>query len=166
MRTGHQAIVQLIIAYTLVGAFVFTVIMTCLSRIGWVRFADAKQQRRLFVVLIIALVTIGLGVLSNFLELDPGLVVKQIETRAIVGMWERTRILLALVDTLPDQRAIALVANPPTSFPDVERIIQGVDPQNLRASDPDVARQTLKIRIVDMLRHPGELNVWQRALSE
>ena len=44
----HQELIRLTIAYTLAGAFVFTVVITCLSLVGWIRFADKKQQQKLF----------------------------------------------------------------------------------------------------------------------
>src|SRR6266403_1628301 len=43
----HQELIRLTIAYTLAGAFVFTVVITCLSLVGWIRFADKKQQQKL-----------------------------------------------------------------------------------------------------------------------
>lgn len=67
----HRVLIQLIISYTLVVAFVFTVLVTCGSLIGWVKFADRRQQGRLFTVLIVSLVSICLTAFGGFLELDP-----------------------------------------------------------------------------------------------
>jgi hypothetical protein len=67
----HSEIVRLTITYTLLGAFVFTVLITCGSLIGVVRFADSKQQKRLFTVLIVEIVIICLGVFADFLKFDP-----------------------------------------------------------------------------------------------
>ncbi len=53
-------LMQLVVGWTLVGAFVFTVIITSLSLVGWVRFADKSQQKRLFHALVIEMV-LGLG---------------------------------------------------------------------------------------------------------
>jgi len=75
---SHIELMKLVIAYTLVGAFVFTVAITCLSLVGWIRFADKKQQSKLFTTLIVELVVIGLGTFTNLLQLDPA------ETRAAV----------------------------------------------------------------------------------
>jgi len=69
--TVHSAIIKLTIAYTLLGAFVFTVIITCLSLIGIVRFADRAQQRKLFMGLIVELVVICLGFFTDFLQFNP-----------------------------------------------------------------------------------------------
>jgi hypothetical protein len=44
------------IGWTIVGGFVFTMIVTCLSMVGWVRFADRSQQKRLFTLLIVEVV--------------------------------------------------------------------------------------------------------------
>jgi len=75
----HAGIIKLIIAYTLVGAFVFTVIITCLSLVGWIRFADPTQQRKLFVALIVELVVICLGSFANLLKFDPKQVQKEVQ---------------------------------------------------------------------------------------
>ena len=70
----HKLVIQLAIAYTLVGAFIFTVVVTCLSLVGWVKFADAKQQNRLFQVLILELVVICVAFFGDFIKFDPRLV--------------------------------------------------------------------------------------------
>jgi hypothetical protein len=86
---SHVQILQLIIAYTLAGAFVFTVIMTCLSLVGWVKFADSAQQQKLFYALIVEVVTIGVGFFAGFLKFDPKSVAddirKQTEVRGDVA---------------------------------------------------------------------------------
>jgi hypothetical protein len=51
---------KLALGWTIVGGFVFTTIITCLSLVGWVRFADRAQQKRLFAVLIVEVV-VGAG---------------------------------------------------------------------------------------------------------
>lgn len=72
MSTDHQIAVQLIIAYTLVGAFVFTMVITCGSLVGWITFSDVTQQQKLFVVLIVELVVIGPGSFSDSLRHNAG----------------------------------------------------------------------------------------------
>lgn len=67
---AHIELIQLITAYTLVGAFVFTVVVTCLSLLGWVKFADASQQKKLFGTLVVQLVVVGVGFFSDFLKFD------------------------------------------------------------------------------------------------
>ncbi len=69
--TVHASIIKLAISYTLLGAFIFTVVATCLSLIGIVKFVYPKQQNKLFGVLIVELIVICLGVFSNFLNLNP-----------------------------------------------------------------------------------------------
>lgn len=67
----HVTLIKLVIAYTLIGAFIFTVIVTCLSLIGIVKFLNPNQQNKLFAVLIVEVVTISIGVLSNLLLINP-----------------------------------------------------------------------------------------------
>jgi len=61
----------LVIGWTIVGAFLFTTVITCLSLIGWVKFADAKQQRKLFSALIIEVVVAAGGKAVGGVQLDP-----------------------------------------------------------------------------------------------
>ncbi|MBA7679839.1 hypothetical protein ES703_88144 [subsurface metagenome] len=75
---NHPQLIQLIIAYSLAGAFVFTVIVTCLSLVGWIKFSDTKQQQRLFTVLIVELVVVCVGFFAGFLRFDPTKVVAEI----------------------------------------------------------------------------------------
>lgn len=51
---------QLVVGWTLVGGFVFTMIVTCLSLVGLVAFADKRQQGLLFKALVLQLV-VGVG---------------------------------------------------------------------------------------------------------
>ncbi len=67
----HIELIKLIVAYTLTGAFVFTVAMTCLSLIGRIRFASEAQQKKLFYVLILELTVVCVGFFSDFLKFNP-----------------------------------------------------------------------------------------------
>ena len=67
---AHVAIIKLAIAYTLLGAFIFTVVITLLSLIGVVEFKSAKQQAALFGALILEIVAVGVGVFKDFLNFD------------------------------------------------------------------------------------------------
>ena len=107
----------------------------------------------------------GVGSFAGFLNFNPTPVVRQIETKAIVDVQERVSRLLDQVDALPDPRVLRLTTDPPTSSPEVEQLIRAVDPQNLRATNPAVARRTLKMRIVYMRRQPEEIAAWEAALS-
>jgi predicted nucleic acid-binding Zn-ribbon protein len=75
----HVAIIKLAISYTLALAFVFTVVITCLSMLGWVKFADPKQQKRLFVAVVVQLAVGSVGVFFDFLKINPTEVKEQIQ---------------------------------------------------------------------------------------
>jgi hypothetical protein len=64
-------LMKLVIGWTFVGAFVFTVITTCLSLVGWVKFADRKQQQRLFQVVIIELVVGAAAQVAGVARFNP-----------------------------------------------------------------------------------------------
>lgn len=53
-------LMQLAIGWTIVGGFVVTMALTCLSLVGWVKFADKRQQNKLFSALIVQVV-VGAG---------------------------------------------------------------------------------------------------------
>ena len=104
----HQEILGLVISYALVGAFLFTLLVTCLSLVGWIKFADLKQQRRLFGVLVLELVAGCLAFFFNFLNLNPSKTLRQIETRTVLShrqvVDEFTTLLDPLVDAYIDQK--------------------------------------------------------------
>lgn len=67
---SHQEIIQLIISYTLLIAFVFTVVITCLSLIGKITFSNPHQQNKLFMVLVVELVIVCVGYFAGFINLN------------------------------------------------------------------------------------------------
>jgi hypothetical protein len=78
MSAFQVQLIQLIVAYTLTGALVFTVIITCLSLVGWIRFADQAQQNKLFSVLAVQLVVVSVGFFGGLLNFDPQQVERKI----------------------------------------------------------------------------------------
>ncbi|HUA67078.1 MAG TPA: hypothetical protein VMA13_00905 [Candidatus Saccharimonadales bacterium] len=68
---NHVQIIQLVVAYTLLGAFVFTVAITCFSLVGWIKFANKKQQQKLFAVLIVQLIIGCVGFFTRLLQFNP-----------------------------------------------------------------------------------------------
>ncbi len=75
----HIQLIQLVVAYTLAGAFVFTVFVTCLSLVGWIKFANSKQQQKLFATLIVEVVAVSIGFFGGLLKFDPKQVQQNIE---------------------------------------------------------------------------------------
>jgi hypothetical protein len=91
----HDQIIKLVIGYTLMGAVVFTVIVTCLSLIGWVTFAESGQQQKLFYVLIVEIIGISVGYFSGLLKFNPAEVRQQIISDADTAkkrLWELSSI--------------------------------------------------------------------------
>jgi hypothetical protein len=81
----HGMIIKLAIAYTLVGAFVFTVVVTCLSLVGWIQFADSGQQQKLFYIVIAEVAAIGVGYFSGLLKFDPAQVQREVVLSSILN---------------------------------------------------------------------------------
>jgi peptidoglycan L-alanyl-D-glutamate endopeptidase CwlK len=76
---AHIELIKLVIAYTLVGAFIFTVVVTCASLVGLIKFANPKQQSKLFYALIIELVTVSVGSFADILNFNPAGIANKIE---------------------------------------------------------------------------------------
>ena len=74
-------LIKLIIAYTFTAVLVFTAVITALSLIGKVRFAEQAQQRTLFRVLIVELVIVSIGFFGGFLKFDANEVQREIVTK-------------------------------------------------------------------------------------
>ena len=91
----HDQIIKLVIGYTLMGAVVFTVVVTSLSLVGWVTFADPSQQQKLFYVLIVEIVGIAVGYFGGLLKLNPTKVREQIISDAETAkkrLWELSSV--------------------------------------------------------------------------
>ena len=68
--TKHIEIIQLIVGYSFAAVLAFTALITAASLIGWIKFSDEKQQRKLFNVFIVEIVVLGLGFFSGLLTFD------------------------------------------------------------------------------------------------
>lgn len=71
---------KLVIGWTIVGGFVFTMIVTCLSLVGWIKFADPRQQQKLFYALIIEVVVLAGAMVLRGARLDVKNVAREVET--------------------------------------------------------------------------------------
>jgi len=80
--SGHALLMRLVIGYTVVGAFVFTVVVTLLALMGWVKLPDRKQQKYLFYAVIGEIVVLCLGQFTGVLQFDPGPVHERINAEA------------------------------------------------------------------------------------
>jgi hypothetical protein len=67
----HQELIKIVIAWTCVGAFVFTLLITCASLTGLVKLADKKQQNKLFALLIVELGLVGVGTFVDVIKFSP-----------------------------------------------------------------------------------------------
>ena len=87
----QRLIIQLAIAWTLVGAFVFTVATTCLSLVGIVKFAERAQQRKLFYILIFELVTICVTFFGGYLNFSPKAATQSVQQQSVYDYWRSVR---------------------------------------------------------------------------
>lgn len=98
MSQFHQDLIQLSIAYTCLGVFIFTAVATCLSLIGWVEFTDKSQQKKLFYALIIEVVFIAVTFFGGVLKFDPKSVSTQAEKSILKSAQEKGVIYIQVPD--------------------------------------------------------------------
>lgn len=79
---SHQEIITLIIAYTCVGVFVATSIITVLSLINVLKI-DPAAKNRLFAILIVEVIVIGVGTFSGFMKFDTKSLSDKVESLAL-----------------------------------------------------------------------------------
>ena len=131
----HIPIFKLTIAYTIVGAFIFTAVITCLSLIGLVKFAKPSQQSKLFAILIVEIVTICVGAFSSLLQFNPKEAQREVERPLVVavnaarGQADSARTKLqdeVLAGLKPDAAGLALLLLKQTKAKNIElRLISG-----------------------------------------
>lgn len=92
----HIEIIKLVIAYSLVGSFLFTLVVTCLSLVNVIKSIDKKLKRKLINVLVVEVAVIAIGSFSNLLKLDAGTVSDNIRSD------ERDEVTSKILGTLPN----------------------------------------------------------------
>lgn len=110
----HPEVIALIISYTLVGAFVITVLLTLASLIGIIKFADQAQQRKLFAVLIVEMVAVCMAVFTGYVNLSPKDTVESIESKV-----EQQNVATAQVLEAINTRAILTLTSGEFSLDDM-----------------------------------------------
>lgn len=145
---------MLVVGWTLVGGFVFTTIVTCLSLVGVIKFADKKQQQKLFAVLVVELlVGVGAKVLGAA-TLDQAGVAHTIgETGRNAGIAEVVSVLAepttAGAPTI-DRAQLDTVAN---LFRPVPGTVMAKDISDLRAKIQQLPAGTVKHEDVKTLKN-------------
>lgn len=119
---------KLVIGWTIVGAFVFTTMITCLSLVGWLAFKVAAQQKKLFQALIVEVVVLAGASVLGGVRLDPRPVAKNLRADgANEALVDVTRQLLASdrADVAVDKEVLkSLVARiqPRAGTPEAEQV--------------------------------------------
>lgn len=70
MTMEHVEVTQLIVGYSFAAVLAFTAIATAASLVGWIKFANESQQKKLFNLLIVELIVIGVGFFSDYMKFD------------------------------------------------------------------------------------------------
>ena len=121
---------KLVVGWTVVGGFVFTTAATLLSMVGWLKFADPKQQKLLFKTLV-AEVIVGAGASAlGGIRLDPD--VAREESRTEGG---NEVLLAAIQDGLAPKAGAPAVADKR----ELERLASRVRPTKRGVQEAEVA---------------------------
>jgi hypothetical protein len=100
----HQNIIQLGVAYTLLGVFIFTAVATCLSLIGIVKI-EKDFQKKLFYGLIFETAIVAVTFFGGVLKFDPQEVYKQAEKDIIKSSQERGVIYIQVPNQTIEKEA-------------------------------------------------------------
>jgi hypothetical protein len=83
-------LIRLVIAWTCIGIFIATAIVTLLALVKVIELAEKKYLDRLFTVLILEVVGIGVGVFAGFVQL-PATVEKEVQAAGARTLATRIR---------------------------------------------------------------------------
>jgi hypothetical protein len=78
---------------------------------------------------------------------------------------ERVKRIADAIDKLDDASAIKLVQTPPVQDPQVQKVVEARDPQNLRFKDGKAAREILKMMVGLGPRSDADLDRWEVAVG-
>ena len=81
------------------------------------------------------------------------------------GRQKRVGKILDMIDKLTDLKAIDLIKKPPVADRKADQLVQLRDPNKLRVSKGDVARQLLKMRAVLSKKSDEALDAWEAAVK-
>jgi hypothetical protein len=135
----NSYIIQLIIAYTCVGVFVATAVITILALVGIIKIESGYMQR-LFEIVIVEIVVVCVGFFAGLLKLDPA----PIQTQLVQG--ERAEQVLTQIETGPTSQLPTTTVPAEPELP--PRVYIHIADENQRAS-----AQTAQAK----LREAGEL---------
>ena len=78
-------LIRYVVAWTLVGAIIFTTIATCASLVGWIKFASRKQQNALFAILIVELMGGSVAFFLDLIRIAPDQAAIELGSRAVAN---------------------------------------------------------------------------------
>lgn len=109
---------------------------------------------------------------------DAGVVAKEADRKIEIAMksrpaenvsperQKRVDSLIDKINALSDRSKIfSLISAPPVpDDADLERVIQSRDSKNLRLTDPNVAKEMIRVRLIYSQREDSQLNAWEAAI--
>ena len=76
---AQHEMMKLMVSWTLIGAMIFTVIITLLSLAGFLAFSDNKQRNKLIYILVAQIAIVGLAFFTGIFQPAPGTAARGIE---------------------------------------------------------------------------------------
>jgi len=141
-------LMKMVVGWTLVGGFVFTMVVTCLSLVGWVKFANPSQQKQLFAALVLELAVGVGGAALDMLRFDVADVGREVRgSSKLAGATELGRHLMK---ASPDERT-------------QEAVLDALDALELPASAPVMERRTQLLESLHTARSPSAFSDALRA---
>jgi len=126
--------IQLVIAWTCVGVFVATAIITLLALVGVIRLAEKKYLDRLFKVLILEIVGVCIGIFAGKIELP-----KAVEDR-VAGKGEEKGREAAVAEIRPEIRRLGLLVEQRDAI--INRNLAKLD---LSAAEKEALKQPVRL---------------------
>ena len=105
---------QLVIGWTCVGVFVCTAIITLLAMVGFLKM-DPGERGKLFAVLIVEIVVVGVALFANLIQVNPAPV--QEEVQAVAAAEETVQTLSPSLPLEPNAPTTAQPVTPTSDVP-------------------------------------------------
>ena len=159
----HPDILALSLAYALIGALGATILMLLIS---FVSSNGDGLRKPLYVLVALEVVLLGAGAATQTITLSPAQAIEDIGADATIEVHERMIFVMGKIDTMPDDAVTALVMNRPEFASEVDRVVNAIDPDNTRATDPEMARRALRRYAALSRRNAEQLQVWETTIAE
>lgn len=125
--------IQLTIAWTCVGIFIATALLTLLALVGVIKLAEKKYLDRLFKVLVLEVCTVCVGMFTGYVEL-PSTVEKRVEEAGEEKAWNTI-----------EPKILALNKEIEVRESKVQEYLKMVPPAQVKPADRELMEKPLRL---------------------